>query len=123
MNIAQLNSLLLNNVVDVRFVRKSPLPYKAPTRRMLCTKSYSLLNSTNGRIVLNYRPPKYNKQFNEFNKNTLVVYDVIMMDYRNISCDSVEVVRTIPANDEFWKFFNEEIYILTTEQKIQYMDS
>jgi len=109
--------------VDLRFARKVSLPSKPPTRRMLCTKSYSLLNSTNGRIVLNYRPPKYNKQFNEFSKNTLVVYDVIMMDYRNISCDSFEVVRTIPANDEFWKFFNEEIYILTTEQKIQYMES
>jgi hypothetical protein len=118
-----LNNILLENVVDLRFVRRIPLANRPQTRRMLCTKSYNLLNSTNGRIVLNYRSPSKGKQFNENTNNALVVWDILMQDYRIVSCDSVQVIRTIPANDQFWTFFNEEVYILNTEQKILFMES
>lgn len=122
-SIQTLENLLLNNVLDLRFVRRIPVTGKPLTRRMLCTKSYSLLNSTNGRVVLNYRPPKTNKQFNETNKNACVVWDIIMQDYRIVSADQITIVRQIPANQEFWTFFNNEIYTLNTEQKVQYMES
>ena len=123
MTLDALEPLLLNNVVDLRFVRRIPIGNKPMTRRMLCTKSYSLLNSTNGRVVLNYKPPTHNKQFNERIKNALIVWDILMQDYRVVSCESVDVIRTIPANEEFWTFFNKEIYILNTEQKIVFMES
>ena len=119
----KLENLLLNNDLDLRFTRRVILPNKPQTRRMLCTKSYELLNSTNGRVVLNYKPPKNNKQFNEYKKNACVVWDILMQDYRIVSTDQVTVIRQIPANDEFWTFFNNEIYILNTEQKILYMES
>lgn len=118
-----LNNILLDNVVDLRFLRRVPLSNKPQTRRMLCTKSYNLLNSTNGRIVLNYKPPSRGKQFNENVKNALVVWDIIMQDYRIVSCDSVQVIQTIPANDQFWSYFNEKVYTLNTEQKILFMES
>ena len=55
---AALDALLLDNVCEIRFARRIIKPGQAPTRRMLCTKSLSLLNSVNGRISLNYFPPK-----------------------------------------------------------------
>jgi len=118
-----LENLLLNNVLDLRFVRRIPVANKPATRRMLCTKSYELLNSTNGRVVLNYDPPRHNKQFNESRQNACVVWDILMQDYRIVSADRVNIIRQIPANEEFWTFFNKEIYTLNTEQKITYMES
>jgi len=118
-----LENLLLNNVVDLRFSRRIILPGKSPTRRMICTKSYSLLQSTNGRIVLNYSPPKHNKQFNEAKNNALVVWDVLMQDYRIVSVDKVDVIKEIPADETFWNYFNTNIFPMSTEQKITFMDT
>ena len=118
-----LENLLLNNVVDLRFSRRIILPGKSPTRRMICTKSYSLLQSTNGRIVLNYSPPKHNKQFNEAKNNALVVWDVLMQDYRIVSVDKVDVIKEIPADETFWNYFNTNIFPMSTEQKIIFMDT
>jgi len=122
-SIQALESLLLNNVLDLRFTRRILLPGKPASRRMLCTKSYDLLNSTNGRIVLNYKPPSSGKQFNESKNNACIVWDILMQDYRIVSADQINIIRQIPANEEFWTFFNKEIYTLTTEQKILYMES
>ena len=118
-----LETLLLNNVLDLRFTRRVPVEGKPPTRRMICTKSYDLLNSTNGKIVLNYTPPKHNKQVNEAITNTCVVWDVLMQNYRVVSADQVDVLREMPANDEFCQTFNNEIYPMSTEQKINFMNS
>jgi len=118
-----LESLLLQNVLDLRFVRRSPAPGRPPTRRILCTKSYTLLSSTNGRIVLNYNPPAGKKQFNEAKENACVVWDILMQDFRVISADEVDVIKTIPATDEFWEYFNDEVLPLTGAQKLNYMNS
>jgi hypothetical protein len=118
-----LESLLLDNVLDLRFIRRIPIPGKPLSRRMLCTKSYNLLNSTNGRVVLNYKPPRGGKQFNESELNACVVWDILMQNYRIVSADQVTIIRQIPADQEFWTFFNNEIYTLSTKQKIIYMDS
>lgn len=119
---ATLDSILLNNVCDIRFVRRRPVAGKPPTRRMWCTKSYSLLNSLNGKVSLNYKPPSGPKQVNESLKNVLVVWDIFMQNYRTISFDSCDLIQQIPADDSFWKFFNENLYIMTTEQKINFMN-
>lgn len=123
LSVQALENLLLNNVLDLRFVRRVPLANKPATRRVLCTKSYDLLNSTNGRVVLNYKPPRNKKQFNEAVESACVVWDILMQDYRIVSTDQVTIIRQIPANEEFWTFFNTEIYTLSTEQKISYMES
>lgn len=120
---ASLDSILLNNVCDVRFVRRIPVRGKPPTRRMWCTKSYSLLNSTNGRVVLNYHPPSGPKKVNEAADNIIVVWDILMQDYRTINAEQVDLIQQVPATEEFWTFFNENIYTLTTEQKMVFMNS
>lgn len=123
MNLQALETLLLNNVLDLKFVRRTPSPNRVTTRRMLCTKSFDLLNSTNGKIVLNYRPPKQVKQFNEAQHNACVVWDIIMQDYRIVPAETVVIINKIPADEAFWQYFNNEIYIMSREQKIIYMES
>ena len=119
---ATLDSILLNNVCEVRFARRRPATGKAATRRMWCTKNYALLNSINGRVSLNYRPPSGPKKINEAAENVLVVWDIIMQDYRSISLDSCDLIQQIPANDDFWEFFNTNLYPMSTEQKINFMN-
>jgi hypothetical protein len=119
---ASLDSLLLTNVCEIRFQRKKPVAGKSATRRMWCTKSYSLLNSTNGRISLNYHPPTSGKRYVESIKNNIIVWDILMQDYRTISMEECELLQQVPANEDFWKFFNENIYPLSTEQKINFMN-
>jgi hypothetical protein len=120
---ATLDSILLNNVCEIRFVRRIPKPGFPPTRRMLCTKSYSLLNSTNGRITLNFRPPTNPVQINEALENVVVVWDILMQDYRNVSMDQCDLIKEYPANDKFWEYFNNNIYPMSPQQKIQFMNS
>lgn len=117
-----MDALLLKNVCDVRFVRRDPRPGDGPTRRMFATKAYELLNSANGRITLNYRPPKGPKRINEAMSNLLIVWDILMQDYRLINCNQVELIETIPV-DEFWPYFNENIYPMSPEQKAGYMNT
>ena len=81
------------------------------------------MNSTNGRITLNYRPPKNPKQVNEAADNIIVVWDILMQDYRNVSMDQCDLIQEIPANEEFWTYFNENIYPMSAEQKITFMNT
>tara|TARA_R110001592_G_C12560298_1_gene691112 strand:+ start:111 stop:485 length:375 start_codon:yes stop_codon:yes gene_type:complete len=117
-----LDSMLLDNVCDVRFVRRDPRSGDGATRRMLCTKSYDILNSVNGRTTLNYRPPKGPKKINEAADNLLVVWDILMQNYRTINCNQVDLIKEIPAS-EFWPYFNENIYPMSAEQKAGYINS
>jgi hypothetical protein len=117
-----LDSLLLKNVCEIRFVRRRPRAGDGPTRRMLCTKSYELLNSVNGRTTLNYAPPRGPKKINEAAENVLVVWDILMQDYRTINMNSCDLIQQIPDN-EFWEYFNENIYPMSPEQKFNFMNS
>tara|TARA_R110000796_G_scaffold20781_5_gene61677 strand:+ start:21825 stop:22202 length:378 start_codon:yes stop_codon:yes gene_type:complete len=118
-----LDSILLTNVCDIRFVRKIPKAGAPPTRRMLCTKSYSLLNSTNGRITLNYRPPVRPSQINEAKDNIINVWDILMQSYRNINMGQCDLIEQIPAAEEFWTYFNDNIYPMSAEQKANFMNT
>jgi hypothetical protein len=117
-----LDSLLMSNVCDIRFKRKTKGTGKSPTRRMLCTKNYSLLNSTNGRISLNFKPPSGGKRYNESINNVIIVWDIIMQDYRTINAQECEILNKVPANEEFWEYFNSEIFPMTPEAKMNFMN-
>jgi len=51
-SLATIKSLLLNNVAEIKFLRRRPKFGGTATRRMLCTNSLSLLNSTEGDLLL-----------------------------------------------------------------------
>lgn len=121
----QLKNLLLSNVAEIKFVRRLPVedPNKGPTRRMWCTNCLSLLNSFNGKNVLRYTAPKYLPRFNPNTKNVIVTWDILMQDFRCVNMESCDLIQSLPANDEFWKFFNENLLLMTTQQKINFMRS
>lgn len=122
-NRQSLAQLLLNNVCEVKFLRRRQKPGQPATRRMLCTKSSELLNSVNGRVVLNYRPPTHQSKINESRDNALVVWDIFVQDFRVVSMDNCELIRQFPADESFWEYFNEYIFPMSEAQKIQFMDS
>lgn len=118
-----LKSLLLNNVAEIKFFRKKPKAGAAPTRRMLCTNSLALLNSVEGRLALNYRRAIYQPKFDPTQKNLIITWDIFMQDYRCINMVACDLIQVIPANKEFWKFFNEKLAGMSAAQKINYMNS
>jgi len=87
---------------------------------MLCSLDNSLLNSVNGRTTLNFKPPTGAPKYNPESKNLLLVWDIFMQDWRMVSMDSCDLIKTIPS-DEFWEYFNKHIYNMTIQEKNQFM--
>ena len=125
LNRIRLQTLLTTNVCEIVFVRRSPerAPGKAPTRRMLCCNSMDLLNSINGKLSLNFHLPNGPKQLDEAKHNIVVVWDIFMQDYRNVSTDNVYLVKKIPADDTFWEYYNKNLLQMSAEEKMQFMDT
>jgi hypothetical protein len=124
---SELKNLVSSNVCEIIFLRRTPerapVPPRAQWRRMLCTNSIEILNSTNGKISLNFRFPKTPRRIDEVKHNIVVAWDIIMQDYRNISMENCYLIQTIPGNDMFWKYYNEVLYTMTPEQKMNFMDT
>ena len=124
-NRIRLQTLLTSNVCEIVFVRRRPerAPGRPLTRKMLCSNSMDLLNSTNGKLSLNFRLPNGPKQLDEAKHNIVVAWDIFMQDYRNISCDSVFLLKQLPADESFWDYFNKHLYTMSADEKMQFMDS
>ena len=45
-----------------------------------------------------------------------------MQNYRTISMTSCDLIQQIPPN-EFWKYFNDNIYPMSPEQKYNFMNT
>lgn len=60
---------------------------------------------------------------NEAAENLITVWDILMQDYRNINMDQCELIQQIPANEEFWTYFNDNIYPMSAEQKLSFMNT
>ena len=116
-----LQTLLKENVCELIIVRRRPRAGKSAARRMLCTLDQDILNSTNGRLSLNFKPAGQPLPYNAVSKNLLPVWDILMQDYRIISLDDCDLVKKIPADETFWDYFNTNIYPMTTDQKVGFM--
>jgi hypothetical protein len=117
-----LKNLLLNNVAEIKFFRRRPKPGAGPTRRMLCTNSLQLLNSTEGRLALNYKRALQMPKFDPNQKNLIITWDIFMQNYRCINMQACDLIQVIPANTEFWKYFNEKLAKLSAAQKMNFMN-
>jgi len=120
---ANLKALLQNNVCEIKFLRKKPKLGSSPYRRMVCTNANQLLLSPDGRLSLNYQPPRGAPKFNQVQENVVVAWDVLMQDYRCISCNSCDLIATIPASEDFWNYFREKLLPMTSGQKTAFMNS
>ena len=119
-----LTALLNKNAVELRFLRRRPIAGSPPTRRMLATNDTILLNSTEGRVALNFKPASGRLKFNPQQKGLVLTWDIFMQDYRLVPSESVEVVSVIPTTppDEFWKYFSEVLSKMSATDKQQFMD-
>lgn len=120
---SSLLAVLRTNVCELRFLRRRPKLGRSPYRRMLCTNSNNLLLSIDGRMTLNFNPAKGPPKFNHADKNVIVAWDVLMQDFRTINCINVDLIRSVPSNEEFWDFFRKELLPMTAAQKTMFMDS
>lgn len=120
---ASLTAILRNNVCEIRFLRRKPVAGRPPFRRMVCTNSNQLLLGVDGRMTLNYMPPASLPRFNASQKNIVIAWDVLMQDFRAISCDNCDLIRTVPANEEFWNYFRKELMVMSAGHKKMFMDS
>ena len=137
----ELEGLLQNNVCEIVFVRRrperAPVPPRVDIRRMICTNSFSLLTSYNAKISLNFRLPKTGRRIDGPKHDIVCAWDILMCDYRNISISTPEspftnkgssnsscyLRQTIPADDTFWKYYNDILLNMTPEKKLHFMDS
>jgi hypothetical protein len=90
---------------------------------MLCTNSLALLNSVEGRLALNYKRAINSPKFDPTQKNLIITWDIFMQNYRCINMVACDIIQVIPANKEFWKYFNERLASMSAAQKIGYMNS
>ena len=121
-SLGNLASVLQENVAEVKFTRRRVKAGSPATRRMLCTNSFSLLNSADGRVALNFKPPTNYPKYNPQAKNLVVTWDIIMQGFRTISVETCDLISVIPANDEFWTYFNEKLAPLSQSEKINFMN-
>ncbi len=121
----EMKNLALNNVCEIVFLRRRPerAPNRPEFRRMLCSLNDSLLNSVDGRLSLNFHYPKTTRRIDEVKHNIVVVWDIFMQEYRNVSMDQCFLIQTIPADNRFWKYYKEVLYPMSAEQKMTFMDT
>lgn len=120
-SLSALQSVLQNNVAEIRFTRRTPKPGKPPYRRMLCTNNGALLNSPQGISALKYIPPKSPPDYNPATKNLIITWDIFMQGYRTVNCDYCDLISLLPANELFWDYFTEKIVKMTPGQKTGFM--
>lgn len=119
-----LATLLSKNAVELKFLRRRPMPGDMATRRMLCTNDLVLLNSAQGRVALNFKPAPGHLKFNPQQKGLVLTWDIFMQDYRLVPSESVDVVSVIPTTppEVWWKYFSEVLSKMTATQKMAFMD-
>ena len=122
-SLANLKTILLDKVCEVKFARRNPKPGRPATRRMLCTNNIQLLNSLEGRTVLNYVPPRQAPKYNPNQENLIIVWDILMQGFRTINCDTVDLISTLEADETFWLYLNEKIAPMSAGDKMNFMNT
>ena len=123
---SSLYMLLQTNVTELRFRRRIDKPGFKDYRRMLCTNDQRLLQSIQGKKVLNFVPSTGQLKYNPAAKNLIVAWDIFLQNYRMINCNDVEliaVIKSSPDPTDFWKYFNERLAAMTATQKAQFINT
>ncbi len=103
-----------NNVVELRFVRRTP-KYNGTTRRMLCTANWKYLSSVLTRRVFGWSNPKSRRGTSWYKMRRLViVWDLLINNFRIISLDDWSILGVLPLQSledkaQFLVFYNEYI--------------
>ena len=119
---SSLVQLLNSNAVELVFTRRRPLPGNY-SRRMLATNDTNLLDSTPGRVALNFHGAPSRLKFNPEQKGLVLTWDIFMQDFRLVPVESVDVISVIPTTppEEWWNYFNNVLSKMSESQKVQFM--
>ena len=130
--ITEFKKLTYSNVCEIVYVRRrperAPAPPRPMIRRMICAiagiNTYNpILVDQKGMDVLGFRYPNgRGKKIDENEHNIVVVWDIIMQDYRNVSMEECYLRQIIP-NDAFWQYFRDTLSNLSSDQKRNFIDS
>lgn len=123
-----LKALTRTTVCEIKFRRRNPVSGRPLFRRMLCTMAPLLLQSLEGRLTLNYRPTSNPPPYDPDRYNLVIVWDILMQDYRSINMSYCNLIAKIPVTNKetiqkFWDYFNKEIYSKSPAQKMSWMNS
>jgi len=121
---AKLNSLLQRGACEIIFLRRDTKKIHGGqvTRKMVCSNCNEILNTENGIRSLNFKRPRGAKKINESLHDVVVVWDILMQDYRNVSMENCFLISEMEP-DQFWQFYNETLLPMTPKGKLQYMNS
>ena len=122
------DNVLKDNIVEVKWVRRLPKSGYALSRRALATNSVNLLNSELGVKILNFRPPTQLNPLNQSALNLVTYWDIFRQDYRNSSCESLQMIKIWPLTtpqeiNRFWIYFRDVLRDMTPQQKIEFMNT
>lgn len=121
-----LKVLAQTHICEVKFRRRRPVAGKPLFRRMLCTSAQNILNNIDGRLTLNYRPttpPPYGNPYYDPNqKNLVILWDIIMQDYRAINMSYCNLIARVPANNTFWQYFRDFYFHKSPAEKMAWMN-
>lgn len=122
-----LENITKNNVIEGKFIRRLPEKGNTLTRRILGTNSPLILNSEFGLKILKFRPPTQPNPVNGKLHNLTCTFDLFRGAYRNISCESLVLVKIWPVTNakqvnDWWIYFRDNIRDMTAQQKIEFMD-
>jgi len=117
-----LKALLNTSVCEIKFRRRNPIAGRPLYRRMLCTTSPRILNSLDGRLTLNFRPTSNPPPYNPDQYNLVIVWDILMQDYRCVNMSYCNLIAKIPATKDFWDYFMKEIFPKSVNEKKYWMD-
>lgn len=114
-----LQNLCKQHVVELIFNKRT----SGQHRRMLATLDFNLLNSDLGKEIFKFNPPRYSPPFDASSKGLITLFDLIMLDWRNVPASQVEVVSAISTNPpvDFWTYFDKFISKMTALQKASFM--
>ncbi len=124
---SSLKMLSKQNVLELKFLRRHPKPGWKPTRRMLCTNATNILNSAPGHIALHFKPPTHPPVVSEAQHNMVTVWDILWQEYRNVSCEWVDVITVIPVKTKeeqanFWQYFTKYLESMSADNKLVFMN-
>jgi hypothetical protein len=114
-----------SNVLEVKFNRRRPKKNVSPTRRMLCTLDYGILNSEKGLSILNFKAPANASSYNTKERGLVTAWDILMQDWRTINTESCNIITKIPTSpeDDFWDYFNNNILTMSAAQKAAFINT
>lgn len=130
-NRIEFKKLAYSNVCEIVYVRRrperAPSPPRPEIRRMICAvagiNTYNpILTDQQGFNVLGFHYPRTGRRLDEVKHDIVVVWDIIMQDYRNVSMEECYLRQIVP-NDAFWQYFRETLSNLSSDQKRQFIDS